>query len=242
VKKILKSIICIMIILLTIVSFIAKSDTLGVFLGTDVYNFQQVVSDRTGIGLNVYGTCMGEFYDADFVKGIGYIVYPNRFGNVVVVKYTGGLKNSISQDLYKKFGQIAYSIRTIPNTGIATHFDFINVKNGSTTIDQLVERAGMPHYVGEAYSTYDLCQWETLDGYIYTINIDPKTGVVKDISISLPDQLRFLEEEEAQLQWQVRLFYLGLAAVLSVILVCLLVIPKKIEKRKAQSKGENCNA
>jgi len=164
----------------------------------------------------------------DLMRNSTYTIFPNRFGRTVVLEQTSGFGNDLHEAIHEKHGTTILNIRSFSGVRIATHLDFISVENGCTTIYQLVERAGTPTNPNMELS---LCQWTTIDGYTYIVRVN-NTGTVQSLTIIPPGEKSFLTDAKIQFQWQVRLFYLGLAAVLSVILVCLLVIPKKIEKRK----------
>jgi len=183
-------------------------------------------------GMDIELPAYGEYDEDGVLLYNDYMIFRNRFGRIAIL-----------QTDYKNVEIVGTF-----SPKLCTHLRMLSLREGMTTV-QIVAELGMP--LGETGSGLSRLVYETVDGYQYHLFFKSPPGeytgvhaqVLSYWAVMAPESERYMDDSEMfAFQWQIRFFYIGLAAVLSVILVCLLVVPKKIEKRKAQSKGENCNA
>ena len=111
---------------------------------------------------------------------------------------------------------------------IQTHGTMLSLRKGMT-FSQVIAAAGLPD--GIAPVAPERVVYVTTDGYTYAIEFVNES--LRNVTVCTPDRVWMSLEESTEFRWGVRLVYLGVAAILSGILVCLLVIPRRIEKRKA---------
>ena len=161
-------------------------------------------------------------------------IYRNKFGRTSVIVVYHGEANNKS---YVPAGTYAPVLQT--------HLTMLSLRKGMT-IPQLLDALGMP--AGAYGSGLIRLGFETLDGYRYEVftenktsydAYDPRAEIVYSWQIVEPNGNRITDEEDViAFQWTVRLVYLGVAALLSVVLVLLIKIPNNIRKRKAMASAE----
>lgn len=233
-KKTLAAILCAMLIAVALFGLIAKYDTYGVIPGTLTESFGERVSDvRTHIERVSNGKVL--FSEITPIKA-GYFLFSNRFGRTVVVEEAGHWKKEnvpLYQTLEEKFDRVILSVRTF-SAAIPSHLDFLGITVGISTVYDVVAKCGMPNG-GWAGDVWDL-KYVTQDGYVYNIGFDSRDAIttVSKISIKYMGSDGYYKSVDLEtFQWTVRLIYLGIAAILSVVLVLLIKIPNTIRKRKA---------
>jgi len=150
----------------------------------------------------------------EYVSFESRLIFQNHFGRTAVY----------STKDYKPIDTYAPKLNT--------HFNMLSLQPGMS-VEEVIATAGMPFRNGSGGLTY--LDYKTWDGYIYKLRFQSvgREGAKYVTHIILSPEDNYADPIDANaFQWQVRFFYIGLAAVLSIILVCLLVIPKEIQKRK----------
>ena len=134
-KKVLGITVCVILVLIYMLDLVAKYDTCGVKPG------------KYSGGITYFWKTAAVKTPGDVQKSRSdYYVFKNRFGRVVVAETIpdeAHYRNELSNAIYEKYGPVITNVRTI-RPGIPTHLDFIGTDNGSTTIYDLIARAGMP--------------------------------------------------------------------------------------------------
>ena len=111
---------------------------------------------------------------------------------------------------------------------IRTNLTMLRLFKGMT-IPQIINAVGAPD--AQEGSGISYLVFDTVDGYQYAISVhgsDDK-DLYTHLVIHAPNGKEYSGEEAERFQWKLRFVYLGVAAILSGILVCLLVIPKRID-------------
>ena len=223
-KLFLRITVCAILALFFVLGFAAKYDTCGVRPGAFAGELEYFV--------HVSGGAVKTLYDVQYSRS-GYYVFKNRFGRVVVAETTpkeARNRNKLTDTVYEKYGQVITHVRTI-RAGIPTHLDFVGADNGSTTIFDLIARAGMPATRVGVPSPLEFV-WVTVDGCWYQIKLEKNSPIVQTVCVVYPgmtssaDEQPFLEK--------MIIIYLVFVAALSGILVALLTVPNAIRKRKAK--------
>ena len=173
-----------------------------------------------------------EFYQqaqqlgVDYVRYGGYLIHNLGLGFVEVLKDEASI--------------VGTRVGIFP-TRLVTHLTMLSLHEGMTT-PEVVAVCGMPEgAVGSGF--FRLC-YKTVDGYLYWItfhnstNDDPFAFVVESYSIESPQGTRWVGEEAVMFQQKTSFVYLGIAAILGVVLVVLIKVPNAIRKRKAASQPE----
>ena len=215
-KRILKNAVCVLLILFCVLGLAAKYDSYGVMIGKieGKSNYRMYISKVTG----------HDILDNTIVQSsAGFCIYPNRFGGAVILEVAMPRGNKVSSWIYENYGKVVLNIRTVTN-GVPTHFDFLGVANGGTTIYELIRRAGIPN--GGTPAGITDFRYRTLDGYYYEVSIDKNTTLVNRLDIYGPEGAGMTLVEKDPFQLKILGVYLVLTAILSSVLVCLLVIPR----------------
>jgi hypothetical protein len=160
----------------------------------------------------------------------GFLIHRSDVGIVEVFKT--GYSNENSGELLAVSG--------LSFDKIKSHFTMLSVHKGMT-LPQLVSTVGMPD--GTTGSGIVRVAYVLPNGYMYSFRFDGEIGdwyseKVTSIDIRDTDGNDLSDEDVAAFQWTVRLVYLGVAAVLSVVLVLLIKIPNNIRKRKEISEAK----
>ena len=151
----------------------------------------------------------------------GYIIRANGLGTVVVARQNGDKVGSWSGVYLDK---------------PATHLAMLSLRKGMT-LSEVVAVAGMPYWPGGnegfhslIYKTSDNCCYELFIGF------DGKKTVLSSILVGMPGEKESLNFEGMNsFRWKIRLYNIGIAAVLGVFLVVLLTVPNAIRKKRAKS-------
>jgi len=150
----------------------------------------------------------------------GYVIHDCGLGIVEIFRHDGTI-------VTERVGIYADKMRT--------HLTMLSLHKGMT-LPEIVAACGMPDdALGSGF--YRL-YYKTIDGYQYTLFIRYTTHKLEDIDVIPPGEVSLGETGTLQFRWTVRLVYLGIAAVLGVVLVVLIKVPNAIRKRKAASQPD----
>ena len=119
---------------------------------------------------------------------------------------------------------------------IRTHLAMTALRKGMT-VQEVVAAVGMPD--DKSITGSGALLYKMPDGVWYSVVISGGGSDAKVLRVGISDVNKsYTNEEVVSFQWTVRLVYLGIAAVLGVVLVLLIKIPNNVRKRKAASQPE----
>ena len=153
-----------------------------------------------------------------------HLIHKNAFGLVTVYEYSIKVENS---------GTIL-AICGVSFDKHQTHLTMLSSRKGMS-LSQMVAALGMPDYLHG--SGLVRLRYKVGNGYYYDYFFSKDGRSLNRWAIQGPDGNYLSDEDAAAFQWTVRLVYLGVAAILSVVLVLLIKIPNAIRKRKAAIQG-----
>ena len=217
-KKASKAIVCTILILLVLLGFVAKYWANGIYPG------------QSSSGSKITAAAGKNNYQGMFPV----CLYKNDFGRTTIV-WTLDMGSDSFRKLFNLIGrkQIILSTQTV-TPGVATHLDFFNALHSPRQFNALVEDAGMPTQI-LSLVTSDVA-FKTVDGYEYHVRLH-RDGLCILTDVIDPAGNHQTDEQIDALTVKVLIFYLGIAAILGVILVLLIKIPNNIRKRKAAIQG-----
>lgn len=238
-KKFGKAVICILIAALTILSLVAKYQTHGAYLG-QLANSAGFWKAAESAGSKL--VCDRPFPD--------YIAYQNSFGRTVFV-ITGNPSHGNGRCIfhYRKHAstecilcdflnkRIVFARTAAPS--LCTHLDFFGYVYSKGSFYSLIQKAGMPKgyaiapdLIGPDYPPTGF-YFDTTDGYRYYLRMT-ETGEVTVGNILSPDGNSV---NGRKLMLHLTGFYLCVAALLIVFLVCFLKVYSHFRKKKAAKHG-----
>jgi len=167
----------------------------------------------------------------------GYLYYHNWAGNSVVARF-GSIYDPSALEIVEIR---CYSALLTSNY----HFDFTKINNGMTPFE-VTALVGLPD--ASRTSGINTLDYKAADGTAYRIGwdygkdaqgrSDLNAPVVHSVCVCDSEGNYLSIDETAAFQWTVRLVYLGIAAILGVVLVLLIKIPNNVRKRKAATQPE----
>jgi len=201
-----------------------------------------VVTLLAGCSMLVVGSDRPEeFYnhDPNYITYNGHLIHHSGWGLIEV--FRSDVRTNGEPIVGKRLG--------IFLDKIPTHFTMLSLHKGMT-LTEVIAACGMPD--GTYGSGIHRIYYQTTDGYYYDLYFhspdedstsDYISYEVAEITIVSTDRSgkelsRLRGDEAAAFQWEVRLVYLGIAAILGVVLVVLIKVPNAIRKRKAASQPE----
>lgn len=222
-KKVWKIVLCVALIAVCLLGLAAKYDTRGAYPGMDVAEFVEAVGEQNLTG------------------GYSYYCYRNTFGRTVLARVTTDYKYDfkVYRNLYDRYGSVVLDVRTV-RPGIATHWDFLNLRKKMISLYELVANAGMPAAVSNLSGSFVNFDFETVDGYCYTVRLS-STVLPSVVEICTPDGQIYQEEELEAFQRKVEWFYIGLLGALIMLLIGMLTVPAAIRRRKTGEKAKSCD-
>ena len=174
-----------------------------------------------------YGAYTSELYELE-KDGMIHIqrnfLFKNRFGRnaVIVEQRSEGVKVYVAKGTYHPV--------------IRTHLTMTALRKGMT-VQEMVAAVGMPD--DKSIMGAQELLYKMPDGVWYSVVISGGGSDAKVRRVGISDVNKsYTNEEVVAFQWTVRLIYLGIAAVLSVVLVLLIKIPNNIRKRKGIASAE----
>ena len=151
-KRNVKKLLCVVIVAVVLLGFVAKYDTGGFYWGMEK------------------GRDMGFSHTH---------IFPNSFGRTVYVYAIGKYGDEFDHMLLKKYGRRVIHVQTMP-PNFANHLDFFNGRMSPRLMSSLVEQAGVPD-ARVPHNLYTLFSYQTADGYTYVVKAYGIHGIVYDV-------------------------------------------------------------